>query len=139
MGRTFLILCALDCWKMQFPMQIKVFRGTWTITVKNEKCFANQKHLIQHHNYLVKKLRSELYCVIHDSITTVKANPIFLANKPAADPSCLIRWSAGLAKGKLTRQYTKSIDVDVDKAWKIKSADHCTNRQISNVKVLLHK
>ena len=37
------------------------------------------------------------------------------------------------------RQYTKSVDADADKAWKIKSAYHCPNRQISNVKVLLHK
>ena len=83
---------------------------------------------------------SELQCVVNDSITTVKTNLIFFAIKPAADPSCLPPWSAGLTERKLTRQYTKIADLFADKAWKIKSISlHLQEDQQSNVKVLLLK
>ena len=81
-------------------------------------------------NYLVKTIGSKLYCVIHDSATTVKANLIFLANKPTPDSLiqhpqwivtsiCLLCWSSGL-KRKLPWKSIKSSEVYANKAWKIK-------------------
>ena len=64
------------------------------------------------------------------------SQPDILANKPAVDPSWLLRWLAGLSERKLTRQQIKSAGVYPNKTWKIKTAYHCTYSQISNVKVL---
>ena len=60
-----------------------------------------------------------------------QSQPDILANKPATEPSCLLHWLTGFNNRKSTRQHIKSADVYAHKAWEIKSAYHCTYRQIS--------
>ena len=44
----FCILYSIDCWKMHFPMKIKVSSESHvTIRLKIAKCFSNEKNLIQ--------------------------------------------------------------------------------------------
>ena len=78
----------------------------------------------------------------HKAITTVTANMISLANEPTPYPiappkneipllvAFLFQWSY---HKKLPKQCTKSTKVYADKAQKIKSANHCTYRQINDV------
>ena len=51
-------------------------------------------------------------------------------------PSSLVHWSY---QRKITQEINKSVEVNANKALKIKSAYHCTDMQISSVKVLLLK
>ena len=76
-------------------------------------------------------------------------NLIFLANKPTPDPiiqhlkesiisGCLLNWNTDFTKINLPR-CSKCTGLYANKAQKIKSAYHCTYRQVSDLKVLLLK
>ena len=121
----------------QAHLKMKMFLGRGTLNPNNE-------------NYLVKTIGSKLQCVIHDSTTTAIANLIFLANIPTPDSLiqhlqwivtsiCLLCWYSGLTKGNFPRKCIESVEVYANKALKVKSAYHYTNRKIRNVKVLLLK
>ena len=76
-------------------------------------------------------------------------NLIFLANKPTPDPiiqhlkesiisGCLLNWNTDFTKINLPR-CSKCMGLYANKAQKIKSAYHCTYRQVSDLKILLLK
>ena len=124
--------------KRKFQCKLRYSRGTKQSQLWM-KCFSNQKQLIQQWKLLGQK--HKLWAMVcnfwfHHHC---QSQPDFLANKPATDLSCLLRWLTGLNERKLTRQRIKRADVYADKAWKIKFIYHCTYRPISNVKALTLK
>ena len=73
------IFHTIACWKMHFPIQIKIFSQSHEIIqLQNEKCFSSKKNLIQ----------------------TIKVT--WAKNLTV---SCFLCWSTGLTKRKLPMQW----------------------------------